>query len=131
MTSFIQYEAALGDPNLAQQVRNYLLGRGQNGNVINPCTWYDGEVLGGVNCSNVDSRFMYSGDPVSLYGWINIYPTDQRQVSSTGPFKLERDKPIDIIVAYVVGRGSTALQSVTLAKQITKKVRVGFLNNYK
>ncbi|MCK7518451.1 MAG: hypothetical protein MZV64_12405 [Ignavibacteriales bacterium] len=36
-----------------------------------------------------------------------------------GPFKLEAGKPVEILAAYVVGRGTDALSSVTLAKNIS------------
>ena len=60
-----------------------------------------------------------------MYGWINSYPTDQRQMLSTGPFILEKDKPVDIVVAYVVGRSTSALNSVVLAKQIDRAAQGG------
>ncbi|MBP9120439.1 MAG: T9SS type A sorting domain-containing protein [Ignavibacterium sp.] len=40
---------------------------------------------------------------------------------NTGPFNLELDKPIDIIVCYLIGRGSSALNSVSVMKNITQE----------
>ncbi|MEJ2494635.1 MAG: hypothetical protein P8Y79_09965 [Ignavibacteriaceae bacterium] len=122
-TSFVHYmqsHPTQGDPDNAQQLRNYVLGKNQPGDFVDPCNWEFGTVLGGVDCSMIPGQFMYSGDPVALYGWINSYPTDQRQMLSTGPFILEKDKPVDIVVAYVVGRSTSALNSVVLAKQIDR-----------
>ena len=41
------------------------------------------------------------------------------QLLNMGPFKLEAGKPVEILAAYVVGRGTDALSSVTLAKNIS------------
>jgi len=70
---------------------------------------------------------MYSGDPVTENGWINTAPYDQRQIGSTGPFNLVKGKPIEIIVAYIVGRGTDAINSITEARRITNDV-IGFYN---
>ena len=62
---------------------------------------------------------------------INTFPTDQRQMSNTGPFRLEKDKPVDIVVAYVIGRGKTsALESVETAKKIDKMAQFIYGNNF-
>ncbi|MCG6912444.1 hypothetical protein LJE86_00850, partial [bacterium BMS3Abin03] len=132
-TSFVHYmqsHPTQGDPDNAQQLRNYVLGKNQPGDFVDPCNWEFGTVLGGVDCSMIPGQFMYSGDPVALYGWINSYPTDQRQMLSTGPFILEKDKPVDIVVAYVVGRSTSALNSVVLAKQIDRAAQFVFSNNF-
>ena len=56
-----------------------MLGLTKIGELIDPCTWAYGQVRGGVDCSQVNPFFWYSGDPVTNYGWINTYPGDQRQ----------------------------------------------------
>ena len=134
-TSFVHYEQGVGDPDNAQQLRNFLLGKTQNGANNNPCATPDlgdafGTVLGGVDCSTIPPEFMYSGDPVAQIGWINNYPTDQRQLLNTGPFLLEKDKPVDIVAAYVVGRSTSALNSVVKAKQLDRAAQFVFDNNF-
>ena len=109
MTSFISYvrnDPVYGDPENSLEARNYLKGFRRNGTVFDPCSWPGGEVLGGVDCNNVNPIYLYSGDPVLQYGWINIFVYDYRQLPSTGPFNLEVGKPVDIIVAHIVGRGN-------------------------
>ena len=84
LSSFVHYMQShpeLGDPNTRLEARNYMLGTNKFGNVLDPCTWTYGSVLGGVPCAEVDPRFFYSGDPVTQTGWINTYETDQRQIS--------------------------------------------------
>ncbi|GMR24814.1 MAG: hypothetical protein BMS9Abin39_0082 [Ignavibacteria bacterium] len=132
MTSFIHYMSShptQGDPDNIIQARNYLTGKNQAGDVMDPCNWRFGKVVG-EDCALIDKRFMYSGDPVADKGWINTPPFDQRQMSNTGPFTLEKDKPVDIIVAYVVGRGTSALYSISVAKQISRIAQIDFKNNY-
>jgi len=128
--SFIKSHPTQGTPLNEIQARYYHTGRNQNGDFINPCDWAFGDIRGGVDCSTIDAKYMYSGDPVTSFGWINIAPLDQRQMSNTGPFILEKDKPVDIIVAYVVGRGTSALLSISAAKQISRTAHFDFKNNF-
>ena len=115
ISSFIQYYGGI-DPDNKFQILYYLLGKDRNGNNIDPCNWGQGKMFGGVNCSSVNPAFMYSGDPIAQTGWINVIPQDQRMIVSTGPFKLEKNKPVDIIVAYIVGRGADELNSLSIAE---------------
>jgi hypothetical protein len=111
-----------GDPNLNDpdnkfHARNYLEGKDRLGNFPDPCTFLYCEVRGGVNCSEVNPRFWSSGDPVTDIGWISLFNEDTRNLISTGPFKLEKDKPQEIIIAYVMGRGSDYFNSITVARE--------------
>ena len=115
LSSFFQYYNGT-DPASKFQLRDYTLGLNNVGNKINPCTWTQGSVLGGVNCAKVDPNFMYSGDPIAGIGWIDNLAQDQRQISSTGPFTLVKNDTVSIVVAYVVGQGTNGLNSVTVAK---------------
>lgn len=122
MTSCQQYMSShptQGDPNSRFELRNYLLGGvGKSGIPVDPCTWSFGNGIGHPDCSTWNPKFMYSGDPVAGTGWLNIVPIDQRLMISTGPFKLERDKPVDIITAYVVGRDPlTSINSINVVKK--------------
>jgi hypothetical protein len=120
LSSFIHYmngNPVMGDPDLSFMARNYMKGLDQFGFSIDPCTWSYGQVLGGINCSDVNPKYMYSGDPIFSNGWINNFPVDQRTLVNTGPFILEQDNPIEILVCYVIGRGADALNSVSLMKE--------------
>ena len=133
LSSFMHYMQShqqVGDPAYSYEARNYMLGLDKNGVPLDPCLWTYGEVRGGVLCAEVNNKFWYSGDPVTNVGWINIFETDQRQMSNTGPFQLEKGKPVDIVVAYVVGRGTDALNSVTLAKTYDLTAQLIFDANF-
>jgi hypothetical protein len=108
----------LCSPSTIEEARYRMLGQNIYGEYIDPCLWSYGEVLGGVNCAEVNPLFMFSGDPVIDVGWINTVNGDQKMTISTGPFQLEAGKPVDIILAYSVGRGIDPLNSVTETKSI-------------
>jgi hypothetical protein len=134
LTSFTQYmqsHPTHGDPNTETELRFYQLGgKGKQGDPIDPCGWTFGSVVGGVDCNAVDPKFMYSGNPVANRGWINIEPIDQRQMSNSGPFVLNSGESVDIVVAYIVGRGADAKQSITVAKDISVIAQTIFDNNF-
>ncbi|KAB2908262.1 MAG: hypothetical protein LC102_07680 [Ignavibacteriales bacterium] len=127
---YIQSHPTHGDPNTRQEARNYMLGLNRTGTPLDPCTWAFGEVRGGVDCAAVDPRFSYSGDPVANVGWINNNATDQRQMSNTGPFKLEKGVPVDIVAGYVLGRGTDAKNSVKVAKDYSEIAQLLFDSNF-
>ena len=132
LTSFVQYiqgHPTQGDPDDEFEARYYLNGFNQQGDALDPCNWEFGLVYK-EDCSAVDNRYMYSGDPVSLTGWIHVGPDDQRQMSNSGPFTLFKDQPVDVVVAYVVGRSTSAIASVKEAKKIDRAAQFVFQNNF-
>ncbi|HSW53720.1 MAG TPA: T9SS type A sorting domain-containing protein [Ignavibacteriaceae bacterium] len=120
----------LGDPNLKEEARNYMLGLTRIGNLINPCIWNLGQVRGGVDCSQVNPLFWYSGDPVLDYGWICTDPRDLRMLQNVGPFTLEKGKEYEIFVAYNIDQGIDALSSITDAKNIASMAGVLYDSNF-
>lgn len=142
LSSFVQYiqsHPTQGDPATQFEARNYMLGYDKFGNNVDPATWSFGGVFqNGVQITDtaviralrINPKFMYSGDPVTKNGWLNIGPEDQRQMSNTGPFKLVKGKPVDIVAAYVVGIGSSALNSITVAKDYDQVAQLLFDTNF-
>ena len=133
LSSFVHYMQShpqVGDPAFASEARNYMLGLDKNGNPLNPSSWTFGQVRGGVNPADVNNKFWYSGDPVTDVGWINIFETDQRQMSNTGPFQLVKDQPVDIVVAYVVATGNGPLDAITVAKEYDLTAQLIFDSNF-
>jgi hypothetical protein len=111
-------------------LRNMMLGLDWWGNPINPCTYFPGEVLGGVNCSQINPKYLFSGDPVTQSGWVQSFGTDIRTYTNTGPFRLEKNKPIDIIVAMIVKCGSSPLNSITLGREAANTAITFVKNNF-
>lgn len=142
LSSFVQYiqsHPTQGDPATQFEARNYMLGFDKFGNNVDPATWSFGAVYqNGVQITDtavirslgINPKFMYSGDPVTKNGWLNIGPDDQRQMSNTGPFKLIKGQPVDIVAAYVVGIGSSALNSITVAKEYDQVAQLLFDTNF-
>ena len=130
MSSANSYFKTISPQNMFQ-ARYCLTGRDvSDGSLFDPCTWIRGQVLGGVNCTNVNPLFLYSGDPLTQTGWINIDPLDQRDLVNVGPFKLEKNKPVDIIIADIVGRGADALNSITVAKGYASNIIKYYQSNF-
>jgi len=126
---FIQDVPSMVDPSNHLEARNYLLGKNRLGETIDPCTWQYGNVYG-IPCNQVNPLFLYSGDPVTTTGWLNISPTDQRILTSSGPFTLKQNENVDIWTAYIVGRGNSALQSVTKMKEYSLSAKNYYENNF-
>ncbi len=120
----------LGDPQTKEQARYYMLGLNASGLILNPCTWPYGDVRGGIDCSEVNPFFWYSGDPVQNYGWINSVSGDQRQLQNIGPFKLEYGKTSEVFVAYSVGQSTNALTSVAKTKDIETIAQTLYNSNF-
>ncbi|RJP60167.1 MAG: T9SS C-terminal target domain-containing protein [Ignavibacteriales bacterium] len=49
---------------------------------------------------------------------------------TTGSFTLKKNEPMDIIVAYVVGQGTDALNSIDRAREITQYVHDEYDRNF-
>ncbi|GIK61733.1 MAG: hypothetical protein HND39_00265 [Ignavibacteriota bacterium] len=126
---FLNGVALMGDPNDHLEARNFLLGKNRFGEIIDPCSYQYGQVFG-IPCNQVNPKFLFSGDPVTNNGWINTSPDDQRILTSTGPFTLNVNEDIDIWVTYIVGRGSSALESVTKLKQYSSAASRFYESNF-
>ncbi|HET56103.1 MAG TPA: hypothetical protein ENN33_12935, partial [Ignavibacteria bacterium] len=133
MTSFVAPQKSssyLRDPYSPSSVRNYQHGLDDVGEKIDPCELAIGVVKGGLNCADVDSKYWFSGDPVTDYGWLYAIAMDLRDMTNTGPFNLIKNEPMDIIVAYVVGRGIDHLNSIDRAREITQYVHEEYERNF-
>jgi hypothetical protein len=115
---YLNFDPNLNDPSNKEEARNYITGLDRNGNAPDPCTFPYGEVKGGVDCTTVDPKFWFSGDPVTDVGWIATFNEDVRQMTNTGPFKLVKGEENEIVVAYVIGQGISPLDAITVAREI-------------
>jgi hypothetical protein len=133
LSSYVMYkngDPVINDPANAAEARRYTLGQDKNGDSPNPCTFSYGEVVGGVDCNTIDPRYWFSGDPVARTGWICSLEGDYRMMANTGPFTLTKGDEKEIVVAYVFGQGTDALNSVTVAKGIDDGAQDIFDNNF-
>jgi hypothetical protein len=119
-----------GSPQTPQQARNYLFGLTNRGYVVDPCTFPTGEVRGGIDCSTVSPYYWYSGDPVSDIGWINTSPQEIHAIFSLQSFNISAGQTKEIVAAYIVGRGTDALNSVDIAKTLSDEIQDFYENNF-
>ncbi len=129
-TGYTKGDPTQADPNSLQHVLNYIHGRDRLGRKLNPCDTLYGKVYGSMNCSSVNPLFWFSGDPITRYGWLDKMARDDRKFSSIGPFTLEKQKPVEIILALVVGRGIDELNSINIARENVRKAINEYNNNF-
>jgi hypothetical protein len=135
MSSYVENYNSIGSPIFSEpdnpiRARYYMLGLCGTGEQLNPCDTLVGEVRGGIDCSMVNPRYWFSGDPVTDYGWIGTMPWDIRQLSNTGFFTLNKNEEKEVFVAYVVGRGTDHLNSITKAREISQEARILYASNF-
>ncbi|QOJ27960.1 MAG: T9SS type A sorting domain-containing protein [Ignavibacteriales bacterium] len=115
----ISSHPTIGGFDTPEQLRNYQLGLNKYGDPINVCTWNFGNGSSLPDCGSINPQFMYSGSPDLNTGWLNTTPLDQRYMLTAGPFRMEKNKPVTLLVSYVIGRGNTPVASVGKVKEVT------------
>ena len=125
----LKYVPEHTDPDSSYMARNLLKGlTSLSGEIIDPCNW-DYGVVNGVDCEEIPLYYIYSGNPVTNYGWINNNPTDTRMLANTGPFTLTVNEPKDIIVTHVIARDADYLSSFTETKRIVNSICNKFITD--
>ncbi len=112
-----------GNPNSYYESYRYMKGLRRSGNnTINPV-------------GNYITKLHYSGDPVTNTGWIQLSPDDQRFLTSAGPLTMNPGDTQTIVIAQVIAKGTSNLNSITqlrntsqLAKRIYDNCFVGASN---
>ncbi len=134
MTSFTNYMSAhptFGDPNLVSEMRNYQTGGlEKSGAPLDVCTFAFGNGQQLSNCGEINPRYLFSGDPAAPSCWLNTVGTDQRLSVNSGPFRLKRNSPMNIVVAYSAVRGSSPLNGVTATGGAVQQFTNAFNANF-
>jgi len=73
-------------------------------------------------CGPDSTKYLYDGDPVSGTGCLDPVPGDKRLLVSTGPFDVNPNAVLDVVVAYVVGSEAGA----TSVAENVQALRDGF-----
>jgi|GEM_PF-2284578 len=111
-TTYIGGDPILSEPATAQIARNYGVGcLDAWGSAIDPTYWGIGST------SLTDCRFLYSGDPVSVSGWLSLQPQDSRMLLSPNEFRIAKGDTQEVIMAYVVAQGIDELDAITEIRQ--------------
>ncbi|MCI0449210.1 MAG: hypothetical protein L0Y79_05395 [Chlorobi bacterium] len=93
-----------GNPSTFRESYRYMSGWRRDGSpTINPVT-------------NQQTTFMFSGDPVENTGWIQSGIDDQRFMQSTGPFVMNPGDTQIVVIAQIIARGSSNINSVKTLK---------------
>ncbi|MFQ5582959.1 MAG: T9SS type A sorting domain-containing protein [Calditrichia bacterium] len=104
----------------------------------------DPTVFGTGGTAQDNPKFFYSGEPEAGTGWLDGTAADKRFMVNTGPFQLpawrdengngrpEIGEPgvQDIVVAYVVGQGSSPTNSVTELKRVDRIAQLAYDANF-
>lgn len=86
-------------------------------------------MVDGVNCNQVNPFFLFSVDTVTNEGWLQSIPEDISTLLNTGRFTLEKNKPVDLVVAYTIVRGTSALNSILAARENILRTQKYFNKN--
>ena len=109
---------------------NRMQGLRPEGIPVDPCSFNQGIVIPDTICDKINPLFLFSGDPVNNYGWINTVQTDQRNLFSIGPFNLFKNEPQHVIIAYTGAKGVSALNSITLGRELVQVVIEEYRHNF-
>ncbi len=112
-----------------QGIRNLSEGFTSNGIIVDPCNFQFG-IVKNSDCTEVNPFYWFSGNPVNQTGWLYKEPYDQTNITTVGPFRLIKNQSQDIIVAYSVGHGSTALSSISAGREKVKYIHEEYQKNF-
>jgi photosystem II stability/assembly factor-like uncharacterized protein len=105
-----------GDPRIYYETYRILQGLGRDGTPwINPIT-------------NQLTKFVYSGDPVTNTGWVQQVSDEQRFLLSFGPVNIPPNDTQMIVIAQVIAKGTSNLNSITLLRQYAQIAKDNYNN---
>lgn len=116
--------------NYEESAYEYMKGGYGADKKIDPCIWVHGNGASLPNCSTINPAYLYSGDPVTGTGWLNTNPHDQSIFSITGPFRMEKNKPVDVWMMYSVTETPTTQHPVTMLRNMTDTMYAAFNNGF-
>ena len=80
--------------------------------------------------TNQPTKSAYSGDPVTGTGWNMTGGNDRRYIQSFGPFNMNPNDTQSIIIAQVIARGSSNLNSITQLRTLSDYVENIYNENF-
>jgi|GEM_PF-5339678 len=117
MTSFTPFllnlfPSPFSFPVTAEQARDYQIGGiTSDGMPLDPSQV-------GIGGSNQDPKFVFNGWPLTpgSNNWLDDNSNDRAMLLNSGPFTFAPGDTQDVVVAYVLGRGSFALESLSFMR---------------
>ena len=126
---FVSGDAVIGDPSVSTDLINYQSAKLKSGLPLNPCSFVKGTVNGGALCDTINPKYIFAGNPVSNYGWLQKNPDGIYQLLNIGPFNLKAQESNSVIFAYVLGKGDTWQASYQAAENHTMMIRQAYKHN--
>jgi len=140
MTAFVYYnndDSNQGNPQTGGDIWNYLRGFWRDGSPIT-------EGGTGIDPGNLQTAFMFTGDPVSGTGWNDSNEADRRFLMTTGPFTMPPWEDINengvtdfgepgvqyIVAAVIAARGTDYLNSITKLKDVDNTAQQIYDNQF-
>ncbi len=126
MTSYIEInldDPRFADPRLGNQSwsqQAYDLLRGLIAGTGEPFTDNNGR----------PTKFVDYGDPVTGTGWLDDLPYDKRLLIGSGPFNFMPGDTQEVVVAYLIGQGTSNINSVEVLRKMADTVRAVFNSNF-
>ncbi|QQS36885.1 MAG: hypothetical protein IPM56_02720 [Ignavibacteriales bacterium] len=131
ITSFISFSTWSGqywpDPQQgiyegSLEMYNYMKGKLLNGSdIIDPTT-------------NLVTKFIYAGDPVNQTGWYESPGwnppsySDKRYLMTSGPVNMSPGDTQEVVVAILIAKGTSNLNSITKLKDDARKIKELYYN---
>lgn len=76
------------------------------------------------------TTFAFSGDPESGNGWIELGASNNRFIQSLGPCTINPGDTQSIVIAQLIARGSSNLNSVSRLKSLSRTTAGLFDENF-
>ncbi len=76
------------------------------------------------------TKFVDSGDPITGTGWLDEYGGDKRLLLGSGPFNLMPGDTQEIVVCFLIGQGTSNINSVDVLRKMADTVRAVFNSNF-
>ncbi len=83
-----------------------------------------------ISPSGDTTRKCYTGDPVTQTGWLMTGAFDRRFLQSFGPFNMNPNDTQSIIVAQIIAKGSSNLNSITKLRALSDHVQSIYDQNF-
>ena len=91
--------------------------------------WRTGEAW--INpVTNQPTKFAYSGDPVTGTGWVMNDQSDRRFILGFGPLNMAPNDTQSIVIAQVIARGSSNINSITQLKNLSNHAQSIYDQNF-
>ena len=83
-----------------------------------------------IHPSGYTTRYFFSGDPVTVTGWINTAPANRGFIMSTGPVNVSPSDTQVIILAQVIGRGTNNINSISVLRNVANMAKEFYSDCY-